>query len=133
MLSKGLTGKYTTVVNEDNTARAMKSGELDVFATPAMIAAMEAASVDCVLSQLDEGESTVGTKIDAEHLSATPVGMTIKATATLEEIDGRRLVFSVIAEDDCTIIGRGTHERFIIQKEKFMSKANSKRGGGQGC
>lgn len=128
MLKKGMTGKYSLTVNDDNTARAMQSGELEVFATPCMAAAMEKASCECVKGELDDTQSTVGTKLDIAHTSATPKGMNVTAYATLEEIDGRRLVFSVSAEDDKGVIGKGVHERFVIDKEKFMAKTNAKAG-----
>jgi len=129
VLCKGLTGKYTVLVSDENTAKTMKSGELDVFATPAMLAIMEKASVECIKAELSDEESSVGTKADISHISATPVGMNVTATAELVEIDGKRLVFSVMAEDECGIIGKGEHERFIINKEKFMKKTNGKTGG----
>lgn len=127
MLEKGMTGTYTTAVTDENTAKTMKSGELDVFATPAMLAIMEKASVECIASELSEEESSVGTKVEIEHIAATPVGMEVTATAVLEEVDGRRLVFSVTAEDNCGVIGKGMHERFIVNKDKFMSKTNGKK------
>ena len=125
----GSVGTFETKVTEKNTAAAVLSGTLDVFSTPMMVAAMEAAAVDAVKDFLDESQSSVGTKINIEHISATPVGMNIKAKAVLMETDGRRLVFSVEASDDKGVIGKGEHERFIINSEKFMLKTNAKIGG----
>lgn len=124
----GLTGEFSTKVTKENTAAAVLSGTLEVFSTPMMIAAMEAASVDAIKEYLEPENSSVGTKINIEHISATPVGMEVCAKSTLCEIDGRRLVFSVEAYDEAGIIGKGTHERFIINSEKFMTKTNAKSG-----
>ncbi len=117
------TGKTVSVkVSKDNCASAMGSGALDVFATPAMVALMEKAACEVVKDFLQEGESTVGTCLDISHVKATPVGETVEATATLVEVDGRRLVFDVIAKDSVAVIGTGKHERFVINVEKFLSK-----------
>lgn len=125
----GSVGKFTSRVTNDNTADAVLSGTLKVFSTPMMIAAMEAASVDAIKDFLDDDSSSVGTKINIEHMSASPVGMNITAESTLREIDGRRLVFDVKAYDDKGIIGTGVHERVIVNSAKFMDKANKKLGG----
>lgn len=129
MMEIGSVGKFTSRVTNDNTADAVLSGTLKVFSTPMMIAAMEAASVDAIKDFLDDDSSSVGTKINIEHMSASPVGMNITAESTLREIDGRRLVFDVKAYDDKGIIGTGVHERVIVNSAKFMDKANKKLGG----
>ena len=113
-------------VTEDTTARAAGSGTLEVFSTPSMIALIEKACFTAVAPHLEEGCTTVGTKLDVEHVSATPVGMTVEAECELVEIDGRRLVFRVEARDECGQIGVGTHERFIIKQERFLEKTYSK-------
>lgn len=95
---------------------------MDVFATPSMIALMENAACEAIKASLQPGESSVGTKVNISHLKASALEDTITATATLAEIDGRRLVFEVVANDSKGIIGEGTHERFIINVEKFLSK-----------
>lgn len=115
-----------TVVNDGNTAKAMGSGNLAVFATPAMIALMEEAATSCAAQFLDEGSETVGTMISVKHMSATPVSMEVCAKATLTEVDGKRLVFDVVAEDEAGIIGAGTHERFIVTGEKFLQRTQAK-------
>lgn len=127
MLEKGLQYTATTTVTENKTAKAMGSGTLDVFATPAMIALMEEAAYKAVAAHLDEGCGSVGTYLDIKHLAATPLGMTVRCEAELCEIDGRRLVFSVKAYDEVGPIGEGRHERFIVQNEKFMAKTNAKK------
>ncbi len=128
LLSTGIKGQAETAVTEQNTAKAMGSGTLDVFATPAMVALMESAAYRSVAAELEPGMGTVGTLMNVEHVSATPVGMRVTAESELTEIDGRRLVFTVKAFDDAGLIGTGTHERFIVVDEKFVAKAAKKRG-----
>lgn len=127
MLNVGIIGKDTTIVVEKNTAKTMGSGELEVFATPAMIALMEGAAYKSVQSFLEQGQGTVGTLMNVKHVSATPLNMKIKAESELVEIDRKRLVFSVKAYDEVGLIGEGVHERFIIDNQKFMDKLNNKR------
>lgn len=115
-------GTVTVKVTKENCASAIGSGALDVFATPSMIALMENAACEAIKASLQPGESSVGTKVNISHLKASALEDTITATATLTEIDGRRLVFEVVANDSKGIIGEGTHERFIINVEKFLSK-----------
>ena len=121
-------GKAETVVTEKNTAKAMGSGTLDVFATPAMVALMEEAAWKCVAPELEPGMGTVGTLMNVQHTSATPLSMHATAECELTEVDNRRLVFTVKAFDEVGPIGSGTHERFIVKDEKFVAKANAKRG-----
>ena len=115
-------GTVTVKVTKENCASAIGSGALDVFATPSMIALMENAACEAIKASLQPGESSVGTKVNISHLKASALEDTITATATLNEIDGRRLVFEVVANDSKGIIGEGTHERFVINVEKFLSK-----------
>ncbi|MBO4264610.1 MAG: thioesterase family protein [Clostridia bacterium] len=126
-LKTGIMGKETVKVAKENTASTVGSGLLPVFATPSMIALMEKTASESVAPYLEEGLGTVGTHIDVMHTSATPLGMEIVCQSELIEIDGRRLVFSVVAFDECGEIGKGTHERFIINNEKFLAKAVSKK------
>ena len=125
-METGLRYKESQKVDESVTARAAGSGTLEVFATPAMIALIEKTCFTAVAPYLEEGQTTVGTKVDVEHVSATPVGMEVTAECTLDEIDGRRLTFQVEVFDECGMIGRGIHERFIVNAEKFVSKTYSK-------
>lgn len=104
----------------------MGSGTLEVFATPAMIALMEKTACESVQPYLEEGCGTVGTALNIKHVSATPVGMTVTCESVLTEVEGRRLTFIVLASDEHGLIGEGTHERFIVNNEKFQSKADSK-------
>ena len=126
MLETGIKGTGTVTVNEENTAKAMGSGTLDVFATPALIALMEETCWRSVANALEEGCGTVGTLLEIKHTAPTPVGMKVTCESTLTEVDGRRLVFEVIARDAKGVVGEGRHERFIIQNEKFQVKANAK-------
>ena len=126
MLETGIRGKNETVVTEDKTARVMGSGELDVFATPAMIALIEETAWKSVAEHLEDGEGTVGTKLDVSHISATPLGLTVTCETELIQIDRRRLVFRVEVYDKAGKVGEGTHERFVVANEKFMSKAMEK-------
>lgn len=121
-LKPGLTGTAETVVRETNTALAMGSGSLLVFATPSMIALMEQAACNAVAVCLDEESTSVGTLVNVTHDAATGMGKAVTATATLVEVQGRKLVFEVTAADEDKQIGKGTHERFIVNKEKFMAK-----------
>ena len=126
MLETGIKGTRTVTVNEDNTAKAMGSGTLDVFATPALIALMEETCWRSVANELEEGCGTVGTLIEIKHTAPTPVGMKVTCESTLTEVDGRRLVFEVIARDAKGVVGEGKHERFVVQNEKFQVKANAR-------
>ncbi len=128
MLEVGIKGRAETVVTEANTASSVGSGLAPVFATPMMIALMENAAASSVLPHLEEGQSTVGTRLEVTHDAATPVGMEVWAEAELLEIDRKRLVFRVRAFDRTGPIGGGTHERFIIDNEKFLAKAEAKKG-----
>jgi fluoroacetyl-CoA thioesterase len=118
----GLQHTSKTLVTERNTAISMGSGELPVFATPEMIALMENAAMMAVEKYMEEGYSTVGSAINIAHIHPSAIGTTIIATATLTQIDGRKLIFHVVAKDDDKIIGEGEHVRYIVDAEKFMSK-----------
>lgn len=122
MLKEGLTCTSRVEVTDKNTAVVMGSGDMSVFATPAMIALMENSAMNAVAPELETGSSTVGTLINVSHQKASPVGACIEATAKLVKIDGRMLTFEVSAHDEKGIIGEGLHERFIVDKERFLGK-----------
>ncbi len=126
MVEAGIKGSQTIAVTPQNTAKALGSGGLEVFATPAMIALMEKTAAESVSSLLDEGWGTVGMSISVKHTAPTPVGMKVSCESLLTEVDGRRLVFEVTASDENGVIGSGIHERFIINNEKFIQKVNEK-------
>ena len=119
-------GLSSSFVSEDNTAVKYGSGSVDVFGTPALIALMEEAAINAVDSKLPQGHATVGTEIDIRHISATPVGMNVTARAELRKIEGRKLVFRVESFDELEKIGEGSHNRFIIELDRFREKAGSK-------
>lgn len=125
-LSPGLKAEKTEPVTTDNTARKFGSGAVAVYATPAMVGLMEGACVAIADHLLPETMATVGTDLNIKHLAATPVGMTVRAVAELTGIDGRRLIFNVEAFDNKEQIGSGTHERYIINTEKFLQKTEAK-------
>lgn len=127
-LKTGIKGNGSVRTDESNSARTMGSGTLDVFATPAMIALMEQTAWQSVAPYLEEGQGTVGVRLEISHDAPTPFGVMVTCESELVEIDGRRLVFEVTAKDDHdTVIGRGRHERFIISEEKFQKKAEAAR------
>ncbi|MCL1844168.1 MAG: thioesterase family protein [Defluviitaleaceae bacterium] len=122
MITAGKTATVSTIVTDKNTAKAVGSGSLDVFSTPMMIALMEQAACECLADGLEPGQTSVGTQINAEHTQASPIGETITATATIDSTDGRKITFVVSAKSATNEIGKGTHTRFIINAERFMSK-----------
>ncbi|MCI8916598.1 MAG: thioesterase family protein [Oscillospiraceae bacterium] len=122
----GRRGRAEAVVTPDNTAQAAGSGLVPVFATPWMVALMENAAVQAVQSALAPGEGTVGTRLDVTHDAATPVGMRVWAEAEVTAVEGRKLTFAVSAFDEAGKIGGGTHERFVIQTDKFLARAQAK-------
>lgn len=125
-MEKGIKFSIERTVTPEMTARVMGSGTLDVFATPAMIALIEETAWKSVSNHLDDGQATVGTNLKIEHIAPTPVGMKVTCNTELIEVDSRRLVFNVSVSDDKGEVGRGTHERFIINEKKFQLKANLK-------
>ncbi|MCR5785296.1 MAG: thioesterase family protein [Eubacterium sp.] len=126
MLKVGIEGSKEIFVTEELTAERVGSGLLPVYATPQMIALMENVASTSVEGELEDGQGTVGTKIEVSHVSATPVGMKVIVSTKLVEIDRKRLVFKVRAVDEAGLIGEGIHERFIIDNKKFMEKAKTK-------
>lgn len=121
-MEKGLTYTARTTVTHANTARTMGSGDMDVFATPALVALMENAAMNSVCSHLPEGSSTVGAMIQTSHIKPSAPGEEITATATLEEVEGRKLTFKITASDSKGIVGEGIHIRYIVDRERFLSK-----------
>ena len=126
MVSAGQTATATVTVTESNIAKTMKSGSLDVFATPAMCALMEEAAQAAVQPYLEEGEGTVGIALSITHEAPTPLGATVTAKAIVSAVEGRKITFDIEASDGIGIIGRGTQESFVIKNEKFMYKVNSR-------
>lgn len=121
-MKTGLTYTSTVVVSKENVAATMGSGDMNVFATPAMVVLMENASMNAVAGELPEGSTTVGAMINTTHIKPSAMGDTVSATATLKEVEGRKLTFEVRAKDSKGMIGEGIHVRYIVDREKFMSK-----------
>lgn len=126
MLKAGITGMASEIVDESNTAEAMKSGTLQVYATPSMAALMEQAAYKSVQDMLEPGQGTVGTRLELSHISATPMRQQVTAKSRLTSVDGRKLVFAVEAFDEAGKIGEGVHERFIVDNKSFQEKAENK-------
>ena len=126
-LTVGAAGQATAAVTPDNTAEKFGNKGAAVFATPMLVALMEQAAIDAIRPYLAAGEGSVGTRVEVTHLAATPVGMTVKATAELVEIAGKKLTFTVAAFDDKEKVGEGRHERFIIDNAKFLAKVAAKK------
>lgn len=125
----GLKGRAEAVVNDSNTAQSACSGALPVFGTPFMCALMEEASWKSIAPHLEEGQSTVGTRLEVSHDSATPMGMKVWAESEITQADGKRIVLKVAAYDEKGLIGQGVHERFIVTDERFLAKAAKKLEG----
>ena len=125
----GMKGRAEDTVHKQNTAMAAGSGTLPVFATPWMCALMEKAAWIAIAPGLAEGESTVGTKLNISHLSASPLGIRVWAESEVTTVDGKRIELSVSAYDESGLIGSGTHERFIVQNDRFLAKAAKKMEG----
>ena len=126
MIKIGIIGEVKDIVNENNIAKTLRSGELRVYATPAMVALMEEAAYKSIQSELEDGKGTVGTVMNIKHIDSTPIGMEVTAKSELIEVDRRRLVFKVEAFDERGKIGECIHERFIIDNEKFQIKTDNK-------
>lgn len=125
----GMKTRVEDIVSEQNTAQAAGSGTLPVFATPFLCALMEKAAWMAIAPGLDEGDSSVGTKLNISHLSATPVGLKVWAESEVTAVDGKRIEFKVTAGDEKGLIGEGTHERFVVTDERFLAKAARKLEG----
>ena len=125
-METGIKGQVVFTVDENGSAKTMGSGALDVLATPKMIAMLEKAAWESVQPFLEEGSGTVGTLMNVTHDAATPLGMQVRCCSELTAVDGKKLTFSVEAFDERGRIGGGTHERFIINNERFQNKTNAK-------
>ncbi|MBQ1376312.1 MAG: thioesterase family protein [Clostridia bacterium] len=128
MLKTGMIFEVKNKIDASRTAVALGSGGYPVAATPYLVLAVENAAYRLAQAELSEGESTVGTLMNFEHLRATPEGMDITARVELAEVDGKRLVFSFEVHDERELVARGSHERFIVKTEKFLSRAQGKLG-----
>lgn len=125
MLTEMKVGQYYTsnkTVTKEDTAIALGSGDMEVLATPALVALMENAAMEAVIEGLEDDQTTVGAHIDVSHTRPTPLGGTVRATATLTCVEGRKLTFAVKAEDGNGLVGEGTHVRYIVDRARFLAK-----------
>ena len=122
----GMKGEVSSYVEREDTAREVGSGDLLVYATPCMVALMEGAACEAIAKALPDTQTTVGTALSIEHLSATPVGLDVRAVAEVTAVEGKVITFSVTAFDEAGEIGRGTHKRVIVNSQKFLDKAYNK-------
>ena len=125
-ITVGMKGTVSTSVEREDTAREVGSGDLLVYATPCMVALMEGAACEAIAEALSDSQTTVGTALNIEHISATPVGMDVRAEAEVTEVVGKVITFAVTAYDEAGPIGNGTHKRVIVNSQKFLEKAYDK-------
>lgn len=125
-ISIGLTAEVGTLVEAEDTALSVGSGDLRVYATPCMVALMEGAACGALEGCLSNEQSTVGVELNISHLSATPVGMEVTAKATVTAVDGKVITFALEAYDESGKIGEGTHKRVIVSSQRFLDKTYSK-------
>ncbi len=125
-LPAGLTGTAELVVGEQHTAPRIGSGRIRVLATPVMINLIEAAALAAIEQSLPEHHQSLGTRLDISHIAATPVGMRVRATAEVERVEGRTVHFRVRAEDERELIGEGTHQRVVVNLERFDARLQKK-------
>lgn len=121
-MDTGLTYTSTVAVTQANTAAALDSGDMGVFATPALVALMENAAMKAVEKELPEGSTTVGAYIETTHVKPSAPGETVSAKAVLEEVEGRKLTFKVTASDSKGVVGEATHIRYVVDRSRFLSK-----------
>ena len=125
-ITVGAKGEVCTLVEPEDTALSVGSGDLRVYATPCMAALMEGAACEALDGLLSEEQTTVGTELNITHLSATPVGMEVKATATVTAVEAKTISFALEAYDEAGKIGEGTHKRVIVSSQRFLDKTYSK-------
>lgn len=122
----GMKGEVATLVEREDTAFEVGSGSLLVYATPCMVALMEGAACEAIASAIPEDKTSVGTQLHISHLSATPVGLEVRATAEVTAVEGSFVTFKVEAYDESGLIGEGTHKRAVISTQRFLDKTYSK-------
>ncbi|HLU75115.1 MAG TPA: thioesterase family protein [Nonomuraea sp.] len=121
-LAPGLRAQLTIMVEVEDTAPKIGSGDVPVLATPRLLALAEQATVRAVLDRLEPGQTSVGTRVELEHLAASPIGTHVEIAVELTEVDGRRLVFGFTARDRDAVVGRGTIERVVVDRDRFMAR-----------
>ena len=125
-ITVGMKGEVSTLVEREDTAKEVGSGDLLVYATPCMVALMEGAACEAIADALPDTQTTVGTLLNIEHISATPVGLEVRAEAEVTAVEGKVITFCVTAYDEAGEIGKGTHKRVIVNSQKFLDKAYNK-------
>lgn len=125
-ITVGLKGEVCTLVEREDTAREVGSGDLLVYATPCMAALMEGAACEAIADCLKDTETTVGTALSIKHISATPVGLEVRAEAEVTAVEGKVITFQLHAYDEAGEIGKGTHKRVIVNSQKFLEKVYDK-------
>ena len=122
----GMKGEVSTLVEKEDTAAEVGSGSLLVYATPCMVALMEGAACEAIAPCMNEDQTSVGTELNISHISATPVGLDVRAEAEVIAVEGKIITFQVTAYDEAGKIGEGTHKRFIVTTQRFLDKTYSK-------
>ena len=125
-ITVGMKAEVGTLVEREDTAKEVGSGDLLVYATPCMVALMEGAACEAIAEALNDTQTTVGIALNIEHISATPVGMDVRAEAEVTAVEGKVITFAVRAFDEVGEIGNGTHKRVIVSSQKFLDKAYAK-------
>ena len=125
-ITAGMKGQVSTLAEREDTAMEVGSGSLLVYATPCMVALMEGAACEAIAEAVPEDKTSVGTEMNISHISATPVGMEVRAEAEVTEVAGNVITFRVTAYDESGKIGEGTHKRVIVTSQRFLDKAYSK-------
>lgn len=125
-ITVGMKAEVGTLVEREDTAKEVGSGDLLVYATPCMVALMEGAACEAIADYLSDTQTTVGTALNIEHISATPVGLDVRAEAEVTAVEGKVITFAVRAFDEVGEIGNGTHKRVIVNSQKFLDKAYAK-------
>ena len=125
-ITVGMKAEVCTLVEREDTAKEVGSGDLLVYATPCLAALMEGAACEAIVGALPESQTTVGTLLNIEHTAATPVGLEVRAEAEVTAVEGKVITFSLRAFDEAGEIGSGTHKRVIVNSQKFLEKAYSK-------
>ena len=125
-ITVGMKGEAEALVEREDTAKEVGSGDLLVYATPCMVALMEGAACEAIADALSDTQTTVGTALNIEHTSATPVGLEVRAMAEVTAVEGKVITFSVTAYDEAGEIGKGIHKRVIVNSQKFLEKAYNK-------
>ncbi len=125
-LTPGLSAGLEHLVSADDAATKWGSGLLPVFSTPALVGLMEATAVQALEGHIQPGQTSVGTHMDVRHLAATPVGMKVRTSAVLIVVEGRKLTFKIQAWDEVEMIGEASHERFVVDEDRFMTRVTTK-------